>query len=59
MKDSKYLMNLLVSTKLWLLRNKRQEKLKEENKRDLSVSPDPNQFMDRLTNLNIKIAKKT
>ena len=52
-------MNLLVSTKLWLLRNKRQEKLKEENKRDLSVSPDPNQFMDRLTNLNIKIAKKT
>ena len=52
-------MNLLVSTKLWLLRNKQQEKLKEENKRDLSESLDPNQFMEKLTNLNIKIAKRT
>ena len=59
MKGSKYLMNLLVSTKLWLLRNKQQEKLKEENKRDLSENLDPNQFMEKLTNLNIKIAKRT
>jgi hypothetical protein len=52
-------MSLLVSTKLWLLRNKRREKLKEENKRDLSVSLDQNQLMEKLTNLNIKIAKRT
>ena len=52
-------MSLHVSTRPWLHKNKQREKLKEENKRDLSVSPDLSQFMDRLTNLNIKIAKKT
>ena len=52
-------MSLHVSTRLWLHKNKQREKLKEENKRDLSVSRDLNQFMEKLTRLDIKIAKRT
>ena len=40
-------------------RNKQQKRLKEENKRDLNVSLDPSQFMEKLTKLDIKIVKRT
>ena len=59
MKGLKSLMSQLVSMRLLLPRNKQQKRLKEENKRDLNVSLDPSQFMEKLTKLDIKIAKRT
>ena len=52
-------MSLHVSTRLWLHKNKQLETLIEENKSDLSVHQDLNQFMEKLTRLDIKIAKRT